>query len=260
MMDALQRLGQSTIFALRRIGRAGIMLFFLVLNPKNLLKNFRSTIDQLFYVGVLSLPIIAVSGLFIGMVIALQGYYTLNDFGASTALGQLVALSILRELGPVVAALLFAGRACSAITAEIGLMKATEQLSSMGMMGVDSLGYVVAPRFWAGVISLPLLTMIFEVIAIWGGYLVGVKLLGVDGGTFWSNMQSGVHFYDDVVKGLYKNLVFGVVAMWIAVYQGNNCVPTAEGIGRATTRTVVYASVAILGLDFILTAMMMGGW
>jgi phospholipid/cholesterol/gamma-HCH transport system permease protein len=194
------------------------------------------------------------------MVIALQGYNTLNDFGASTALGQLVALSILRELGPVVAALLFAGRACSAITAEIGLMKATEQLSSMEMMGVDSLGYVVAPRFWAGVISLPLLTMIFEAIAIWGGYLVGVKLLGVDSGTFWSNMQSGVHFYDDVIKGLYKNLAFGVVAMWIAVYQGNNCVPTAEGIGRATTRTVVYASVAILGLDFILTAMMMGGW
>jgi phospholipid/cholesterol/gamma-HCH transport system permease protein len=227
MIDALQKLGQSTITSLIRIGRAGIMFFFLVFNPKNFVKNFRST---------------------------------LNDFGASTALGQLVALSILRELGPVVAALLFAGRACSAITAEIGLMKATEQLSSMEMMGVDSLGYVVAPRFWAGVISLPLLTMIFEAIAIWGGYLVGVKLLGVDSGTFWSNMQSGVHFYDDVIKGLYKNLAFGVVAMWIAVYQGNNCVPTAEGIGRATTRTVVYASVAILGLDFILTAMMMGGW
>jgi phospholipid/cholesterol/gamma-HCH transport system permease protein len=260
MIDALQKLGQSTITSLIRIGRAGIMFFFLVFNPKNFVKNFRSTIDQIFYVGVLSLPIIVVSGLFIGMVIALQGYNTLNDFGASTALGQLVALSILRELGPVVAALLFAGRACSAITAEIGLMKATEQLSSMEMMGVDSLGYVVAPRFWAGVISLPLLTMIFEAIAIWGGYLVGVKLLGVDSGTFWSNMQSGVHFYDDVIKGLYKNLAFGVVAMWIAVYQGNNCVPTAEGIGRATTRTVVYASVAILGLDFILTAMMMGGW
>ena len=260
MIDALQRLGQSAISALVRTGRAGVMLFFLAFNPKNMFKNFRSTVDQLFYVGVLSLPIIMISGLFIGMVIALQGYYTLNDFGASTALGQLVALSILRELGPVVAALLFAGRACSAITAEIGLMKATEQLSSMEMMGVDPLGYVVAPRFWAGVISLPLLTMIFEAMAIWGGYLVGVKLLGVDGGTFWSNMQSGVHFYDDVVKGLYKNLVFGIVAMWIAVYQGNNCVPTAEGIGRATTRTVVYASVATLGLDFILTAMMMGGW
>ena len=261
MINALQRLGAVTLLTLAHIGRAGIMLLRTVFRrPLKVGAAFKGLVDQLFSVGVFSLPIIIVSGVFIGMVVGLQGQHTLAKFGAASAIGQLVALSVVRELGPVVTALLFAGRACSALTAEIGLMKATEQLSSMEMMGVDPLGRIVAPRFWAGIISMPLLTLIFDAVAVWGGYLVAVKLLNVDSGVFWSNMQSGVSFHFDVLNGLYKSMVFGVVATWIALYQGMACVPTAEGIGRATTRTVVYASLAILGLDFMLTAMMMGGW
>ncbi len=261
MINALQRLGAVTLLLLANLGQAGIMLPQIVLRrPFKIKTAFCALIDQLFSIGVFSLPIIIVSGIFIGMVVGLQGQHTLAKFGATSAIGQLVALSVVRELGPVVTALLFAGRACSALTAEIGLMKATEQLSSMEMMGVDPLGRIVAPRFWAGIISMPLLTMIFNVVAVWGGYLVAVKLLNVDSGIFWSNMQSGVSFRLDVLNGLYKSVVFGIVSTWIALYQGMACVPTAEGIGRATTRTVVYASLAILGLDFILTAIMMGGW
>jgi phospholipid/cholesterol/gamma-HCH transport system permease protein len=261
LITRLQQLGQSTIRVITSLGSAAITLFVVCFRkPQNIGSAFRALVAQLFSVGVLSLPIILVSGLFIGMVVGLQGHHTLVKFGATSALGSLVALSVVRELGPVVTGLLFAGRACSALTAEIGLMKATEQLSSMEMMGVDPLGRVIAPRFWAGVISMPLLAIIFDAVAIFGGYLVSVKLLGVDSGSFWSNMQSSVVFSDDVLNGIYKSIVFGIVATWIAVYQGNACIPTAEGIGRATTRTVVYSSLAILGLDFILTAMMMGGW
>ena len=257
----MQRLGAATLLTLANIGQAGIMLPQIILRrPYKVRSAFRALIDQLFSIGVFSLPIIIVSGIFIGMVVGLQGQHTLAKFGATSAIGQLVALSVVRELGPVVTALLFAGRACSALTAEIGLMKATEQLSSMEMMGVDPLGRIVAPRFWAGIISMPLLTIIFDAVAVWGGYLVAVKLLNVDSGVFWSNMQDGVSFHFDVLNGLYKSIVFGIVATWIALYQGMACIPTAEGIGRATTRTVVYASLAVLGLDFILTAMMMGGW
>ena len=261
MITRLQKLGQSTIRVITSLGGAAITLFVVCFRkPQHIGSALRALVGQLFSVGVFSLPIILVSGLFIGMVVGLQGHHTLVKFGATSALGSLVALSVVRELGPVVTGLLFAGRACSALTAEIGLMKATEQLSSMEMMGVDPLGRVIAPRFWAGVISMPLLAIIFDAVAIFGGYLVSVKLLGVDGGSFWSNMQSSVVFSDDVLNGLYKSIVFGIVTTWIAVYQGNACIPTAEGIGRATTRTVVYSSLAILGLDFILTAMMMGGW
>jgi len=261
MINALQRLGMVTLLTLANIGQAAIMFARTVLRyPFKVKEALNGLIDQLYAIGVFSLPIIIVSGLFIGMVVGLQGQHTLEQFGATSAIGQLVALSVVRELGPVVTALLFAGRACSALTAEIGLMKATEQLSSMEMMGVDPLGRIVAPRFWAGLISMPLLVIIFDAVAIWGGYLVAVKLLGVDSGIFWSNMQGGVSFHADVLNGIYKSIVFGIVATWIALYQGMACVPTAEGIGRATTRTVVYASLAILGLDFILTAMMMGGW
>ncbi len=201
-----------------------------------------------------------VSGIFIGMVIGLQGYNTLNKFGATVQLGQLLALSITRELGPVMTALLFAGRAGSAVTAEIGLMKATEQLSSMEMMGVDPLWRVIAPRFWGGFISMPLLDVIFSIVAIWGGYWVGVEWLGIDGGSFWSNMQASVDFHLDLMSGIIKSLVFGAVVTWISVYQGMAAIPTAAGVSRATTRTVVYSSLAVLGLDFILTAMMIGGW
>lgn len=210
-------------------------------------------------VGVLSLAIIIVSGLFIGMVLGFQGYTILVKFGAEQALGQLVALSLVRELGPVVAALLFAGRAGSALTAEIGLMKATEQLASMEMLGIDPLRRIIAPRFWAGQISLPILAAIFSSVAVGGGYMVGVEWLGVDAGAFWANMQTSVEFYEDVINGLIKSVVFGTVVTWIAVYQGYTCIPTSEGIGKATTRTVVLSSLVILGLDFLLTAMMFGG-
>ncbi len=260
LANKLCALGQIGLRFLVHLGRAGLFLSQILLRKPRFLKNTPLCIQQLYFIGVLSLIIIILSALFIGMVVGLQGYHTLNKFGASQQLGQLVALSVVRELGPVVTALLFAGRAGSAITAEIGLMKSTEQLSIMEMMGVDPIERVISPRFWAGFISLPLLTIIFDAVAIWGGYLVGVKWLGVDGGTFWSTMQTSVDFYNDVVNGILKSVVFGFVVIWIAVFQGYATIPTAEGIGRATTRTVVHASLAVLGLDFVLTAIMMGGW
>jgi phospholipid/cholesterol/gamma-HCH transport system permease protein len=215
-------------------------------------------IQQIYSVGVLSLLIILVSGLFVGMVLGLQGYNTLSDFGAEESLGTMVALSLVRELGPVVAALLFAGRAGSALTAEIGLMKATEQLSGMEMMAVDPIKRVLSPRFLAGFISMPLLAAIFSAVGVMGGYFVGVGLLGVDEGAYWSQIQSSVDFQDDIINGVIKSVVFGVVAGWIAIFEGYDAVPTSEGVSRATTRTVVHTSLAVLGLDFILTALMFG--
>jgi len=194
--------------------------------------------------------------LFVGMVLALQGYNTLVDFGATESLGVMVALSLVRELGPVVAGLLFAGRAGSALTAEIGLMKATEQLSAMEMMAVDPLHRVIAPRFMAGILSMPLLAAIFSAVAIIGGHFVGVELLGVDDGAFWSQMQAKVDLYDDILNGVIKSVVFGFLVTWIAVFEGYDAVPTSEGVGRATTNTVVNGSLAILGMDFVLTALM----
>lgn len=260
MMLWLQRIGQSGLTVAQQWGAATLFLLRTLLRMPRPLKSFPLLIQQIYAIGVLSLAIIVVSGLFIGMVVGLQGYNTLNKFSAAQQLGQLVALSVVRELGPVVTALLFAGRAGSALTAEIGLMKTTEQLSSMEMMGVDPLWRIIAPRFWAGFISLPLLAIIFSSVAIFGGYLVGVQWLGLDAGSYWSNMQASVDFHLDVWGGIVKSILFGFVVTWIAVYQGYATVPTAEGIGRATTRTVVYASLAILGLDFILTAVMLGGW
>src|SRR5690554_5895159 len=246
--DMLEALGRSAVFLVRASlgvpAREGWYLW----------------LRQMHFVGVLSLAIILVSGLFIGMVLALQGYTILVDFGAEQALGQMVALSLLRELSPVVAALLFAGRAGSALTAEIGLMKATEQLSSMEMIGVDPLRRVVAPRLWAGFVALPLLTVVFSVVGVYGGYLVDVEWLGVFEGSYWGNMQASVSFLDDVGNGMIKSLVFALVVTWIAVFQGYDLVPTAEGISRATTRTVVYSSLSVLGLDFVLTAVMFGGF
>lgn len=260
LADKFSLLGRFGLILLAELGRAGLFLAQILFHKPSFKKGFRRLIEQLYFVAVLSLPIILLSGLFIGMVVGLQGYHTLDQFGASQQLGQLVALSVVRELGPVVTALLFAGRAGSALTAEIGLMKSTEQLSSMEMMGVDPVRYVIAPRFWAGVLAMPSLAMIFSALAILGGYLVGVSWLGLDSGIFWSAMQSSVNFYEDVVNGLIKAFVFGGLISWIAVFQGYDTLPTAEGIGRATTRTVVYASLAILAFDFILTAVMMGGW
>jgi phospholipid/cholesterol/gamma-HCH transport system permease protein len=202
--------------------------------------------------------IIMVSGLFIGMVLALQGYTVLVGYGAEDSLGPLVALSLLRELGPVVTALLFAGRAGSALTAEIGLMKATEQLSSLEMMAVDPLRRIVAPRFWAGMLAMPMLAIIFSAIGILGGHLVGVDWLGVDAGSYWSIMQSTVDWNQDVINGVIKSLVFALVVTWIAIFKGYDSIPTSEGISKATTETVVYSSLAVLGLDFVLTALMFG--
>ena len=214
--------------------------------------------QQLYNVGFMSLIIITVSGLFIGMVLALQGYNILIRYGSEDAVGQMVALSLLRELGPVVTALLFAGRAGSALTAEIGLMKTTEQLSSLEMIGVDPLKRIIAPRFWAGVISMPLLATIFNLVGILGAVMVGVDWLGIYEGSFWSSMQESVDLAADIGNGLVKSLVFGIVVTWIAVFQGYDAIPTSEGVSSATTRTVVYSSLAILGLDFILTAVMFG--
>jgi phospholipid/cholesterol/gamma-HCH transport system permease protein len=258
--DRIRELGCSALAFFQNLGQAGIFLVRTLVRKPKFIQSFPLLIQELYSVGVLSLSIVMVSALFIGMVVALQGFHTLEKFGATAQLGQLIALSVVRELGPVVTALLFAGRAGSALTAEIGLMKSTEQLASMEMMGVDPLWRVISPRFWACLIALPLLVAIFNAVAIVGGYLVGVVWLGLDPGIFWNNMQASVEFYDDIVNGLIKATVFGFVAGWIAVYQGYDTVPTAEGISRATTRSVVYTSLAVLGLDFFLTAVMMKGW
>ncbi|MDR3490757.1 MAG: lipid asymmetry maintenance ABC transporter permease subunit MlaE [Gammaproteobacteria bacterium] len=260
MFTQITLLGRWGIDTLQELGRAGVLLFRVLFRFPNLKKGFPLTLQQIYAEGVLSLLIIVVSGLFIGMVVALQGYHTLEKFGAAQQLGPLVALSVTRELGPVVTALLFAGRAGSAVAAEIGLMKATEQLSSMEMMAVDPMHRVIAPRMWGGFFSMPMLTIIFNAVAIYGAYLIGVKWLGLDGGAFWSNMRDSVDFHLDVMNGVIKSVVFGFVVIWISVFQGYSAPPTSAGIAGATTRTVVYSSLAVLGLDFILTAMMIGDW
>ena len=258
MLISIRKLGQWGLARFERLGRGHIFLLRVCLSLPDLILRPGLVIREIFSVGVLSLVIIVVSGLFVGMVLGLQGYVTLVKFGAEQSLGVAVALSLVRELGPVVSALLFAGRAGSALTAEIGLMKATEQLSGMEMMAVDPVKRVVAPRFMGGITSLPLLAAIFSAVGVLGGYFVGVGLLGVDAGAFWSQMQDQVDLYDDVLNGVIKTLVFGLVAAWIAVYEGYDAVPTSEGVSRATTRTVVNTSLAVLGLDFILTALMFG--
>ncbi len=260
MLNNIANFGRRCIQKAHDIGGSGVFLLQVLARRPSFFRLWPSLRFQLHFVGVLSFLIIVVSALFIGMVVGLQGYNTLQKFGASTQLGQLLALSITRELGPVISALLFAGRAGSALTAEIGLMKATEQLASMDMMGVDPLGRIIYPRFLAGLISLPILALIFSAVAIYGGYFIGVEWLGIDNGSFWSNMQAAVNFKVDILSGIIKSIVFAFVIVWIAVYQGFSCVPTAQGISAATTRTVVNASLAVLGLDFLLTAMMIGGW
>ena len=212
--------------------------------------------DQIHFLGNYSLGIIAVSGLFVGFVMALQGYYTLQSFGSTEALGQLVALSLLRELGPVITALLFAGRAGTSLTAEIGLMRAGEQLSAMEMMAVDPVRRILAPRFWAGVVAMPVLAVVFSAVGVIGGWVVAVPMIGIDSGSFWSQMQGGVDVFSDVGNGIIKSVVFGLTVTFVALLQGFTAKPTPEGVSRATTRTVVVASLAVLGLDFVLTALM----
>ena len=235
----------------------GTRAFFAVLGASgSLLRRFRLVADQIYFIGNYSLVLIAVSGLFIGFVLGLQGYNILTRYGSEQALGLMVALSLVRELGPVVTALLFAGRAGTSLTAEIGLMKAGEQLAAMEMMAVDPLQRVLAPRFWAGVISVPILTAVFNAVGVLGGYIVGVLLIGVDEGGFWSQMQAGVDIWADIGNGVLKSFVFGIAVTFIALYQGYEAKPTPEGVSRATTRTVVIGSLTVLGLDFLLTALM----
>ncbi|EPB0481671.1 lipid asymmetry maintenance ABC transporter permease subunit MlaE [Providencia stuartii] len=258
IVEAIAALGRRWIEIFSVFGRAGYMLFRSLIGKPEFSKQWPLLIKQLYAVGVQSLLIVAVSGLFIGMVLGLQGYLVLTTFSAEASLGMMVALSLLRELGPVVTALLFAGRAGSALTAEIGLMKATEQISSLEMMAVDPLRRVIAPRFWAGFISMPLLSLIFVAVGILGGALVGVDWKGIDEGFFWASMQSSVDWRMDIVNCFIKSLVFAITVTWIALFNGYDAIPTSEGISQATTRTVVHASLAVLGLDFVLTALMFG--
>ncbi len=251
--------GRHAIESVLRVGYAARFFALTLAHSGTSFRRPRLIVRELYFSGVLSMIIILVSGLFVGMVLGFQGYQTLKTYGSESALGVLVALSLVRELGPVVAALLFASRAGSAMTAEIGLMKATEQLSAMEMMAVDPIARVVAPRFWAGVISMPLLAAMFSAMGVYGGYLIGVVVIGVDEGSFWSQMQSAVDFREDIVNGVIKSIVFGIAVTWIALFEGYDAPPTAEGVSGATTRTVVTSSLAILGLDFILTAFMFRG-
>ncbi|BCT69456.1 lipid asymmetry maintenance ABC transporter permease subunit MlaE [Nitrosospira sp. NRS527] len=255
----IRGVGHRVIDSVWRLGNASRFFLLTLLKSGTSFRRFGLIIRELYFTGVLSLIIIVVSGLFVGMVLGLQGYETLQRFGAESAVGTMVALSLVRELGPVVAALLFASRAGSAITAEIGLMKATDQLAAMEMMAVDPIARVVAPRFWAGVISMPLLAAMFSIVGIFGGYLVAVVLIGVDEGSFWSQMQDAVDFRYDIVNGIIKTCVFGVAVTAIAVFEGYDAAPTAEGVSGATTRTVVTSALAILGLDFVLTSVMFRG-
>jgi phospholipid/cholesterol/gamma-HCH transport system permease protein len=250
------RIGFATRRKLADTGHAARLFVRLIKLFAPAMRRFGLVRDQIHFLGNYSLAIIAVSGLFVGFVLALQGYYILQRYGSSEALGLMVALSLLRELGPVVSALLFAGRAGTSLTAEIGLMKAGEQLSAMEMMAVDPVRRVLAPRFWGGVIAMPLLAAVFSAIGIIGGWVVGVLLIGVDQGAFWGQMQGGVDVWRDVGNGVVKSFVFGITVTFIALLEGFEAQPTPEGVSRATTRTVVVASLAVLGLDFILTTMM----
>jgi phospholipid/cholesterol/gamma-HCH transport system permease protein len=256
ILRALRKLGHDFIDRLWRLGSATKLFQLTLLSSGESFRRFQLVRREIYFTGVRSLIIITVSGFFVGMVLGLQGYNTLQKYGSSESIGVLVALALVRELGPVIAALLFAGRAGTAITAEIGLMKATEQLSAMEMMAVSPISRVIAPRFWAGVISMPILAIIFSMVGVLGGYMVAVPLIGVDAGAFWSQMQANVDWRLDIVDGVIKSVVFGVACTMIALFEGYDAPPTAEGVSGATTRTVVTSSLAVLALDFALTSFM----
>ncbi|MCK5188754.1 MAG: lipid asymmetry maintenance ABC transporter permease subunit MlaE, partial [Methylococcales bacterium] len=247
MTHFFQNLGHSTLSSFSKLGRSCFFLLQTLTGTLAVITRPRLLLNQLYSVGVLSFLIITISGLFVGMVLGLQGYNILSDFGAEEALGVMVAASLVRELGPVVSALLFAGRAGSALTAEIGLMKATEQLSGMEMMAIDPIKRIIAPRFLAGFIAMPLLAALFSSIGVIGGHIVGVGMLGVDDGSYWSQMQANLDFQDDIVNGIIKSIVFGFAISWIALFEGYDAIPTSEGVSRATTRTVVNSAFTILG-------------
>ena len=255
----LRRIGAAVTDAVAKLGFACRFLLAVLWYTPDALRRIHLTLREIYFAGVLSLVIILMSGLFVGMVLSLQGYETLKRYGADEQLGILVALALVRELGPVISALLFASRAGSAITAEIGLMKTTEQLAAMEMMAVNPVARVVAPRFWGGVLSMPLLAALFSAFGIFGGYIVGVRLIGIDAGAFWGQMKAGVDVWPDVTNGIIKSVVFGLAISLISVFEGYNSKPTAEGVASATTRTVVMSSLAILALDFVMTVFMFRG-
>ena len=259
LLEPVARLGRSGIAALGGLGRAHLLLLGILAGSIEVLRRPRLLLTQVYNIGVLSVLIVAVSGFFVGMVLGLQGYYVLSQFGASQSLGVMIAASLVRELGPVVTALLVAGRAGSALTAEIGLMKATEQLAGLEMMAVDPVRRILVPRLYGGLIAMPLLAALFSAIGVLGGWFVGVGLLGVDEGSFFSQMQAKLDFREDVVNGVIKSLVFGLVVTWIALFQGYDATPTSAGVSRATTRAVVHSALAVLAIDFVLTALMFGG-
>ena len=259
VIEMIEGLGRSVLNTLARLGLAGRFFLAILMVIGVPLRRFSLLVRELYFSGVRSLLIIVVSGIFVGMVLAIQGYEVLQRFGSAETLGVLVALSLVRELGPVVTALLFAGRAGSAVTAEIGLMQATDQIAAMDMMAVNPIARIISPRFLASVVCMPLLACMFSAAGVFGAYLVGVKLIGIDDGSFWSQMQAGVDFRLDIVNGLIKSFVFGVAVGLIAVFEGYYAPPTAEGVSSATTRTVVTSSLAVLMLDFVLTVWMFRG-
>jgi phospholipid/cholesterol/gamma-HCH transport system permease protein len=259
LVRGLRQIGHKVVNGVWRLGFASRFFLLAVIRSGVSFRRLSLTIREIYFAGVLSLIVILVSGLFVGMVLGLQGYDTLQRYGSAEAVGTLVALSLVRELGPVVAALLFASRAGSAMTAEIGLMKATEQLNALEMMAIDPIARIVGPRFWGGVISMPLLAALFSAMGILGGYLITVVVIGVDSGAFWSQMQASVDLRQDVANGVIKSVVFGVAVTAIALFEGYDAPPTAEGVSGATTRTVVTSSLAVLALDFVLTALMFRG-
>lgn len=259
LLNPLRNLGNNVIERVWRLGFAARFGLALLLYSGTTFRRFQLLAREIYVSGVLSLVIILVSGLFVGLVLGLQGYETLQRYGSTEALGVLVALSLVRELGPVVAGLLFAARAGSSVTAEIGLMKATEQLKAMDMMAVNPIARVVSPRFWGGVISMPFLAALFSAMGVMGAWLIGVVFIGVDEGAFWSQMQESVDFRYDIVNGVIKSVVFGFAVSLIAVFEGYDSIPTAEGVSRAITRTVVTSALAILALDFVLTSFMFRG-
>ena len=259
LVRGLRVIGRLTVNGVWRLGAASRFMGLVLLRSATTFRRFRLLIDEVYFAGALSLIIIVVSGLFVGLVLGLQGYETLKRYGSAEAVGTLVALSLVRELGPVVSALLFASRAGSAITAEIGIMKSTEQLSAMEMMAVDPYARVLAPMFWGGFVSMPLLAAIFSAMGIFGGYLIAVVVIGVDAGAFWSQMQANVDLWDDIFNGVIKTIVFGGAVTAIAVFEGYDAPPTAEGVSHAVTRTVVTSALAVLALDFVLTAFMFTG-
>jgi phospholipid/cholesterol/gamma-HCH transport system permease protein len=258
VLNTLAKFGREGLNALERLGRGHLLLTQILMGIGSLLVRLGLLVAQIHSIGVRTTIIIIVSGLFVGMVLGLQLYYVLSHFGTTDSLGIMVAAPLVRELGPVVTALLFAGRAGSALTAEIGLMKATEQLSGLEMMAVDPVRRILTPRFYAGFLSMPLLAAMFSAVGVIGGYFVCVGLLGVDDGAFWSQMQAKIDWSKDVINGIIKSLVFGFVCSWIALFQGYDAVPTSAGVSQATTRTVVHSALAVLMLDFVLTALMFG--